>query len=124
MAQPDCIDALPELKYSELATARKGRAKAGGDTSIVPSAFVNSLTMTASTFSSLSSATCSGLAPLACCATSRHTMLRGFVATTSADMSSIEKVATRILTIKKDGAPKLQLCELITQMSLLLITLR
>jgi THO complex subunit 5 len=37
---------------------------------------------------------------------------------------SIEKVAARILAIKKDGAPKSELRELVTQMSLLLITLR
>jgi hypothetical protein len=123
MAQPDYIDALPKLKYGELATARKGWAKAGGDTSIVPSTFVNSLTMTNSACSSLSSATRFGPALPAHCATSLHTMLCGFVSTTTADTSSIEKVTARILAIKKDGTPKLQLHELITQMSLLLITL-
>jgi THO complex subunit 5 len=38
--------------------------------------------------------------------------------------ASIEKVAARILAIKTDGAPKSELRELVTQMSLLLITLR
>ncbi|KAK3155378.1 hypothetical protein QOZ80_2BG0202480 [Eleusine coracana subsp. coracana] len=38
--------------------------------------------------------------------------------------ASIEKVAARMLAIKRDGAPKSDLRELVTQMSLLLITLR
>ncbi|KAL6911549.1 hypothetical protein ACP4OV_000354 [Aristida adscensionis] len=38
--------------------------------------------------------------------------------------ASVEKVAARILAIKRDGAPKSELRELVTQMSLLLITLR
>ncbi|GJM86960.1 hypothetical protein PR202_ga02865 [Eleusine coracana subsp. coracana] len=38
--------------------------------------------------------------------------------------ASIEKVAARMLAIKRDGAPKSELRELVTQMSLLLITLR
>uniref|UniRef100_A0A453PQ01 THO complex subunit 5B n=4 Tax=Aegilops tauschii subsp. strangulata TaxID=200361 RepID=A0A453PQ01_AEGTS len=38
--------------------------------------------------------------------------------------ASVEEVAARILAIKKDGAPKSELRELVAQMSLLLITLR
>jgi THO complex subunit 5 len=38
--------------------------------------------------------------------------------------ASVEEVAARILAIKKDGAPKSDLNELVAQMSLLLITLR
>uniref|UniRef100_J3LHF5 THO complex subunit 5B n=1 Tax=Oryza brachyantha TaxID=4533 RepID=J3LHF5_ORYBR len=38
--------------------------------------------------------------------------------------ASVEEVAARILAIKKDGAPKTELRELVAQMSLLLITLR
>ncbi|KAL6635190.1 hypothetical protein ACP70R_027861 [Stipagrostis hirtigluma subsp. patula] len=38
--------------------------------------------------------------------------------------ASVEKVAARILAIKRDGAPKSELRELVTQMSLLLIKLR
>jgi hypothetical protein len=38
--------------------------------------------------------------------------------------ASVEEVAARILAIKKDGAPKADLNELVAQMSLLLITLR
>ncbi|KAF0931304.1 hypothetical protein E2562_002643 [Oryza meyeriana var. granulata] len=38
--------------------------------------------------------------------------------------ASVEEVASRILAIKKDGAPKTELRELVAQMSLLLITLR
>ncbi|XP_062221894.1 THO complex subunit 5A-like [Phragmites australis] len=38
--------------------------------------------------------------------------------------ASIEKVAARMFAIKSDGAPKSELRELVTQMSLLLITLR
>jgi THO complex subunit 5 len=38
--------------------------------------------------------------------------------------ASIEKVAARMLAVKKDGAPKSELRELVTQMSLLLVTLR
>ncbi|KAJ1281171.1 hypothetical protein BS78_04G287400 [Paspalum vaginatum] len=38
--------------------------------------------------------------------------------------ASIEKVADRMLAIKRDGAPKSELRELVTQMSLLLVTLR
>ncbi|TVU28635.1 hypothetical protein EJB05_20159 [Eragrostis curvula] len=38
--------------------------------------------------------------------------------------TSIEKVAARMLAVKRDGAPKSELRELVTQMSLLLITLR
>jgi hypothetical protein len=46
------------------------------------------------------------------------------VATIVADTYSIEKVAARILAIKKDSTPKLQLRELVTEMSLPLITLQ
>lgn len=38
--------------------------------------------------------------------------------------ASIEKVAARMLAIKRDGVPKSELRELVTQMSLLLVTLR
>jgi THO complex subunit 5 len=38
--------------------------------------------------------------------------------------ASVEEVAARILAIKKDGAPKSELNELVAQMSLLLVTLR
>lgn len=38
--------------------------------------------------------------------------------------TSIEKVAARILAIKRDGAPKSELRDHVTQMSLLLIKLR
>jgi THO complex subunit 5 len=38
--------------------------------------------------------------------------------------ASVEEVAARILAIKKDGAPKSDLNELVAQMSLLLVTLR
>jgi hypothetical protein len=38
--------------------------------------------------------------------------------------ASIEKVGARMLAIKRDGVPKSELRELVTQMSLLLVTLR
>ncbi|AQK75207.1 THO complex subunit 5B [Zea mays] len=63
-------------------------------------------------------------APARTLTTSPATKLRSPHDLLAETRASIEKVAARILAIKKDGAPKSELRELVTQMSLHLVTLR